>query len=213
MAELKDFVLAEKLWDPSLNTSLLIEEFLVGYYGSTGASYVRQHLDNMHRSVLTAGCNMSAPPPSPGICECGTAVYFPAFRCVFHGAECTAFSCDHCLSTIFRHGSMWCCCCDHCLSSSYATFHRGSAVAIADRGGCLNSCCDYPPTGSRDKLHTYLNPRALITSAQALQVSLQRKALFSLPLVVCPRSTSVNMLRMSNCSVGWRRARRCIYPG
>jgi hypothetical protein len=100
MAELKNFVLAEKLWDPSQDSMQLIDEFLVGFYGTTGSRFVRQHLDNMHQSVQMAGCNVT--------------------------------------------------------ENNYSD-------------GCLNSCCDYPPAGSRDKLHTYLTPTVLIASAQALQ--------------------------------------------
>jgi len=36
MAELKDYVMAEKLWDPSQNTDELIHEFLWGFYGPQG---------------------------------------------------------------------------------------------------------------------------------------------------------------------------------
>ena len=100
MAELKNYVLAEMLWNPDQDPNALIEEFVNGYYGVHGAVYVRAHLDNMHRSVQSSGCNAT--------------------------------------------------------ENSYAD-------------GCLNSCCDYPPAGARDKLETYLNAEALIASAQVLQ--------------------------------------------
>ena len=40
--------------------------------------------------------------------------------------------------------------------------------------GCLISCCDYPPAGSRDK--SYLDPKTIITSAQALQRGLMAES-------------------------------------
>ena len=60
MAELKNYVLSQMLWDPSQDPAVLIDEFLLGYYGPTGAAFVRAHLDNMQRAVQTAGCNSTA---------------------------------------------------------------------------------------------------------------------------------------------------------
>lgn len=44
MAELKTYVITKLLWDPTLNDTALIEEFLDGYYGTAGAS-VKEYID------------------------------------------------------------------------------------------------------------------------------------------------------------------------
>eukprot|EP00040_Diaphanoeca_grandis_P040881 m.262228 g.262228 ORF g.262228 m.262228 type:complete len:773 (+) comp44826_c0_seq1:107-2425(+) len=51
MNELKDFILSRMMWDPTLNDSLLIDEFLTGYYGAEAGPLVRIYLDTMHESV------------------------------------------------------------------------------------------------------------------------------------------------------------------
>lgn len=50
MNELKDFVLARMMWDTTLNASVLIDDFLTGYYGAAGP-HVRTYMDVMHGSV------------------------------------------------------------------------------------------------------------------------------------------------------------------
>ena len=76
----------------------LLVEGEAGYNVVCRAPFVKQHMDNMHRSTQQAGCNMT--------------------------------------------------------ENSYTD-------------GCLNSCCDYPPAGARDK--KYLTPAALLASSEALQ--------------------------------------------
>ena len=51
LEELKDYVMAEKLWDPSLDHEVLISEFLSGYYGSA-APFIRLYMDTMVSSCL-----------------------------------------------------------------------------------------------------------------------------------------------------------------
>lgn len=46
LEELKDYVMAEKMWDPSLDHDVLIEEFLSGYY-QAAAPFVRLYMDTM----------------------------------------------------------------------------------------------------------------------------------------------------------------------
>ena len=66
MAELKNYVLAEMLWNPAQDPAVLIDEFLRGFYGADGAQYVRAHMDNVHRSMQAAGCNSTANSYSDG---------------------------------------------------------------------------------------------------------------------------------------------------
>jgi hypothetical protein len=51
MSELKDFVLSQLMFDPSLDAERLISQFLVGYYGERASIFVRQYMDTMHSAV------------------------------------------------------------------------------------------------------------------------------------------------------------------
>ena len=50
MAELRAWVLAKLLWDPSCDGQELIDEFIKGYYGPAGPA-VKRYLDVMHNAV------------------------------------------------------------------------------------------------------------------------------------------------------------------
>ncbi len=52
--ELRAFVLARLLWDPSLDTDQLIDSFMKAYYGA-GAPKVREYFDYMHRIIADSG--------------------------------------------------------------------------------------------------------------------------------------------------------------
>ena len=54
MAELRAWVLARLLWDPSLDGAKLIDEFLDGYYGPAGR-HVAAYLEVMHDAVAATG--------------------------------------------------------------------------------------------------------------------------------------------------------------
>ncbi|NLE59225.1 MAG: DUF4838 domain-containing protein [Planctomycetes bacterium] len=54
MMELRTWVLAKMLWNPSLNADELIDEFLNGYYGPA-APHVRAYLDTIHQAVAAGG--------------------------------------------------------------------------------------------------------------------------------------------------------------
>lgn len=54
MAELRAWVLAKLLWDPSLNGHDLVDEFIEGYYGPAGP-YVSKYLTTMHDAVDSDG--------------------------------------------------------------------------------------------------------------------------------------------------------------
>ena len=54
MMELRAWVLAKMLWNPSLDANKLIAEFLAGYYGPA-APHIRAYLDVIHRSVAASG--------------------------------------------------------------------------------------------------------------------------------------------------------------
>jgi len=54
MAELRAWVLAKLLWDPSLDANKLVDEFLDGYYGPA-APYLRAYLKLTHDAVEAGG--------------------------------------------------------------------------------------------------------------------------------------------------------------
>jgi hypothetical protein len=47
--------MAEMMWDQSLSPDELISEFLVGYYSSAGAPFVRLYMETMHAAVNSSG--------------------------------------------------------------------------------------------------------------------------------------------------------------
>ncbi len=54
MAELRGWVLAKLLWDPSRDPQRLIDEFLDGYYGPA-ASFIREYLKVTHDAIEASG--------------------------------------------------------------------------------------------------------------------------------------------------------------
>ncbi|MBI4579494.1 MAG: DUF4838 domain-containing protein, partial [Planctomycetes bacterium] len=54
MMELRAWVLARLLWDPTLDGRKLIDEFIDGYYGPAG-KHIRAYLATMHRAVDASG--------------------------------------------------------------------------------------------------------------------------------------------------------------
>jgi hypothetical protein len=50
LAELRTYLMAKTLWDPSYDTDRAIDDFLSGYYGQAAAP-IRQYLDLVHREV------------------------------------------------------------------------------------------------------------------------------------------------------------------
>ncbi len=54
MAELRAWVLAKLLWDPSRNGNQLVSEFVDGYYGPAGP-YINKYLATMHDAVEESG--------------------------------------------------------------------------------------------------------------------------------------------------------------
>lgn len=54
MMELRAWVLAKMLWNPSLDANKLIAEFLAGYYGPA-SPHVKAYLDVLHRAVAASG--------------------------------------------------------------------------------------------------------------------------------------------------------------
>jgi hypothetical protein len=50
LAELRTYIIAKTLWDPSYDTDRAIDEFLGGYYAQA-ADPIRQYLDLVHREV------------------------------------------------------------------------------------------------------------------------------------------------------------------
>ena len=62
MAELRAWVLAKLLWDPSRNPDQLIDEFLNGYFGSAGP-HVRAYLNVMHDALAQSGDDLTCYSP------------------------------------------------------------------------------------------------------------------------------------------------------
>ncbi len=54
MAELRAWVLAKLLWDPTRDSQALIDEFIAGYYGAAGPS-IKNYLNITHDAVEAAG--------------------------------------------------------------------------------------------------------------------------------------------------------------
>jgi hypothetical protein len=54
MAELRAWVLAKLLWNPSLDGQKLIDQFIEGYYGPAGP-HVKAYLDTIHNAVEQSG--------------------------------------------------------------------------------------------------------------------------------------------------------------
>jgi hypothetical protein len=54
MSELRAWVLAKLMWNPSLDTAALVQEFLEGYYGSASEA-IGRYLRRVHEAGLTAG--------------------------------------------------------------------------------------------------------------------------------------------------------------
>ncbi len=54
MAELRAWVLAKLLWDPSRDADELVDEFLEGYYGAA-APYIKKYLNTVHDAVESNG--------------------------------------------------------------------------------------------------------------------------------------------------------------
>jgi hypothetical protein len=62
MAELRAWVLAKLLWDPSRNPDQLIDEFLNGYFGSAGP-HVRAYLNVMHDALAQSSDDLTCYSP------------------------------------------------------------------------------------------------------------------------------------------------------
>ena len=54
LAELRTYILAKTLWDPTYDTNQAIDEFIAAYYGEA-ATYLRLYIDLMHRAAQDAG--------------------------------------------------------------------------------------------------------------------------------------------------------------
>ncbi len=54
-AELRGWVLAKLLWNPSLDDKKLVLEFVAGYYGKDAAPHILRYIDRMHDAVAASG--------------------------------------------------------------------------------------------------------------------------------------------------------------
>jgi hypothetical protein len=66
MADLRAWLIAKLLWDPSQDPDALVEEFTDGFFGEAG-KHVRAYLDVMHNAVEASGdwLDLSSPPDAP----------------------------------------------------------------------------------------------------------------------------------------------------
>ena len=60
LAELRDYVTASMMWDPTQQPQTLIAEFLDGFYGGAAAPYVKRYMDILHESVLNTSFVVSS---------------------------------------------------------------------------------------------------------------------------------------------------------
>jgi hypothetical protein len=65
MAELRAWVLAQLLWNAQQDDRALIDEFLVGYYGSEAAPPLRKYLELMHAASQGHNLTCTSPPTAP----------------------------------------------------------------------------------------------------------------------------------------------------
>ena len=83
--ELKAYLFAKLLWNPSLNTEQLINEFMAAYFGPAGAP-LKRYLDVLRAKIrdenlpLLCFCNLPVPYITPEIIEFGKACFDAAER-------------------------------------------------------------------------------------------------------------------------------------
>ena len=61
--EMRSWVLAKLLWDPTADTGKLVNEFITGYYGAA-APMIREYFDLMHDAVAESGDELGCYSPS-----------------------------------------------------------------------------------------------------------------------------------------------------
>jgi hypothetical protein len=85
LQELRSWVLAKLLWNPSADADLLIQEFIEGYYGPA-APHIRKYIDLIHRGVQRTNhfLNIGSPPTalflSPGLVQKADRLFEQAER-------------------------------------------------------------------------------------------------------------------------------------
>jgi len=89
-SELRSYVLSKLLWNPYLNVNQIIDEFMVAYYGSESAPFVKEFLDTVtNKAIATNHLSVFSRPEAN--------VYFNTFDCkklgeLFDKAEAKATS-------------------------------------------------------------------------------------------------------------------------
>jgi hypothetical protein len=58
MAGLRAYLICKLMWDPNADDSVLMDEYLNGYYGQA-APYLRQYIDRMRESLLSSGFKLN----------------------------------------------------------------------------------------------------------------------------------------------------------
>jgi hypothetical protein len=56
--ELRGYMFLKYMWNPNIDDSALMDEFLNGYYGAAGP-FIRQYIEAMHNSLLESGARLS----------------------------------------------------------------------------------------------------------------------------------------------------------
>ena len=58
MAGLRAYLICKLMWDPAADDSVLMDEYLNGYYGAAGP-YIRQYIDKMRESLISSGFKLN----------------------------------------------------------------------------------------------------------------------------------------------------------
>jgi hypothetical protein len=58
MAGLRAYLICKLMWDPNADDSVLVNDYLNGYYGKAGP-YIRQYIDRMRESLLSSGFKLN----------------------------------------------------------------------------------------------------------------------------------------------------------
>ena len=56
-AELRGYLLAKLMWDPDQDASMVMDDFLDGYYGPAGRP-IRRYIDRMHDALERSGADL-----------------------------------------------------------------------------------------------------------------------------------------------------------
>ena len=89
-SELKSYLLARLLWDPEMDVSVVMDDFLDGYYGKAGP-FVRKYIDSLLGAIGRTGAKLDIyEPPAVHAEDFLSAAYVAAYIALFDKAEAAA---------------------------------------------------------------------------------------------------------------------------